>query len=74
MIDFRKLLTPEARDRLDKHKGQVARFGAMSDQELQERAQYFLDNCATPKWRPGDPVYDAVVWHVILPELIRRLK
>lgn len=51
-----------------------AKFEAMTDSELAETAQRFLHNCERPKWSRGDPVYDAVMAHNILPEMIRRLR
>ncbi len=59
-------------NRLSREQG---RFCAMSNEELQERAEYYLSQCAGPlQHLKGKPVYDSVMWHVIIPELLRRLK
>ena len=73
MIDFKKMLSPSARARLDHFDKDVAAHKAMSDEELAETTAYYLHNCERPRWNKGVPVYDGVVWHVILPELLRRL-
>lgn len=73
-IDFKKLLSPEARERLARHKRQVEHFASMTKEELVNRAEYYISNCAPTKHQKCECVYDAVVWHVIIPELIKRLK
>lgn len=51
---------------------------AMSDAELAERAEYYMGNTAGGvlgvKWLPGENVYDAVVVHTIIPEMLKRLR
>jgi hypothetical protein len=73
MVDFRKMLSPETRARLAHFDKDVAEHRAMRDEELAETTAYYLHNCERSRWREGDLVYDGVVWHVILPELLRRL-
>ncbi len=51
-----------------------AKFAAMTDEQLAETAQRYLGHCERPRWSRGEPVYDAVMVHNILPELIRRLR
>lgn len=50
------------------------KFAAMTDEQLAERAQYHLSQMQQPSWPRGTPVYDAVMYHNILPELIKRLR
>ena len=56
------------------HEEDCARFATMTDAQLAEEATRFLSNCERCRWQAGEPVYDAVVWHAILPEMIRRLR
>ena len=51
-----------------------AKFEAMTDEQLAETAQRYMDHCERPRWSRGEPVYDAVMWHNILPEFIKRLR
>ena len=79
MVDFLKMLSPEARARVESQRRNferdVAEFRAMSTEDLCERTEYYLKHCEFPKrWQPGDPVYDGAIAHVILPELLRRLR
>ena len=49
-------------------------FANLSDGDLVASAKFWMANCAAPKrWIPGDPVYDATFWHIIVPEMLRRL-
>jgi hypothetical protein len=61
----------EARGEEDRKK---AVFANMSDGDLASSAKFWMQHCVAPKrFSPGEPVYDATMWHVILPELIRRI-
>ena len=79
MVDFLRFLSPEARARVERHRAfhaaDVAEARAMSNEELCERTAYYLANAEFPhRWQPGEPVYDGVIAHVIIPELMRRVK
>lgn len=50
------------------------KFAAMPDAELAEKVQYYLSHCERPRWPRGEPVYDAVMWHNLIPEMIKRLR
>ncbi len=71
-------LTEEQRARIaardEMYRSQRARYGAMSDETLVASTRYCMGQMVDPRWSPGEPVYDAVLWHVILPELLRRLE
>ena len=78
-FNFVKFLTPEQQERIEwkrrAHEGDVAEARAMSNEELCAKTEYYLANCDFPyRWQPGEPVYDGVVAHVIIPELVRRIK
>lgn len=70
-------LTPEAAARVAErrawHEEQKARFANLSDDNLRTTAEFYMSMMEPVAFPPGDPVYDATMWHVILPELIRRL-
>jgi hypothetical protein len=74
---FKTIFEPDVRKRLDalraNHERNVQRFASMRDEELAERAAYYLRQIQRPKFSQGEPVYDVVMHDVILPELIKRL-
>ena len=80
MIDrvFRTILNPDEKAaleaRLKAHKQDQDRFAAMTDAQLAETAQHYFNHCERPRWLAGEPVYDAIMAHVIIPEMIRRLR
>jgi len=74
----RSIFTPDA---LARHEGLEAnyaedckKFAAMTDEQLAETVAYFLHHCERPRWSRGEPVYDAVMWHNLIPEMMRRLR
>jgi hypothetical protein len=65
----------------EKHLGQeqnykedCERFAAMTDEQLAETVARYLHNCQRPDWPRGTPVYDAVMWHNLIPEMMKRLR
>lgn len=50
-----------------------ARFAGMTDEQLAKAASYYLGNAARCEWLPGEPVYDGILQHNIIPEMISRL-
>lgn len=56
------------------HERRVAEHASMNDASLAATARYCLAQMTPADWAPGEPVYDATMWHVIVPELIRRLE
>lgn len=78
-FNFLKHLSPEERARIESrrkaHEKDVAEVRAMSDEELCERTEYYLKNCDFPhRYQPGEPVYDGAMAHVVIPELLRRIR
>lgn len=78
MVDFLKHMTPEARAKIERRNAhmekETTRLRAMSAEQIVKYAQLCLDNSAGPRdFPPGEPVYDNAVWHLVLPELIRRV-
>lgn len=52
-----------------------ATFANLSDADLAASAQFWMQHCSRPKRFPaGEPVYDSTFWHVIVPEMLRRLR
>lgn len=50
-------------------------FANLPDEDLAASAQFWLSQCDLPhKYERGSLVYDATLLHIIVPELIRRLK
>lgn len=79
MVDFFKHMSPEARARIEANRRNfekdVAEFQAMPSEQLCERVEYFMKNCEFPhRFQPGEPVYDGVIAHVVIPELLRRIR
>jgi hypothetical protein len=75
MVNFFKHLSSRTKALIAAHERDVAEYRAMSNAELVESAEYCLKNCEFPhRWQPGEPVYDGAMAHVVIPELLRRLK
>jgi len=78
-IDFLKHLSPEQRARIEARsqhfEKDVAEFAALSNEELADKIVYFMKNCEFPgRYQPGDPVYDGVIAHVVIPKVVKRLR
>jgi hypothetical protein len=75
MVDFmqiRKEKHPEAYERMEKYNAEVMKYEQMDHREFLERAAYIYANSSCP-YDKGVPVYDAVLYHIIIPELLNRL-
>ncbi|TCU34131.1 hypothetical protein EV129_113115 [Rhizobium azibense] len=70
-------LTPEAHARAVEtrrwQEEKVAQFASMTNESLAANAKFYARQMEPVRFAPGEPIYDATMWHVILPELIRRL-
>lgn len=78
MIDFRKLMSEEARKRhadADKYyEKELIKYRNMTSKDLKVSAKYYMTQMQEPwKHEFSCPTYDAVFWHVIIPELLKRL-
>lgn len=71
-------LSPEAKARVDECRAweekRKAEFANLSNENLIASAKLYMANMTPLRFAPGEPVYDATMWHIILPELLRRLK
>lgn len=56
------------------HKEECAKLAAMTNEQLAEYASEIWRNCERPRWARGEPVYDSIMAHNIIPELIARLR
>lgn len=46
----------------------------LSNEDLVATVKFWMAHCDAPKRaQPGQPVYDSTMWHIMLPELLRRL-
>lgn len=75
---FRDLLPPGVREQIAAADAarleRTAVFANLSDSDLVASARFWLAHCVTPKkYPPGELVYDSTFWHVIIPELLRRI-
>ena len=70
-------LTPEAQARVAESQAwaeqRKAEFANLSDDNLVASAKLYMANMEPARFAPGEPVYDATMWHIILPELMRRV-
>ena len=74
---FRASSSDEAKERLIRFRKQQREYASMSNSQLADVVKHVFDNCAIPHSRHilrGSLVYDSVMWHVAVPELIKRLK
>lgn len=71
-------LTPEAQARHAEYlawfEESKANFANLSDENLIASTKLYMQNMQPIKFAPGEPVYEATMWHVILPELMRRVR
>lgn len=71
-------LTPEAQARAATAEKWIferrAQFAAMTDESLVANTKFYARQMTPLNFAPGEPVYDATMWYVILPELLRRLE
>lgn len=79
MVDFRKLLSPEALASLDRRKAKEREVCAVDNVVLAEMLELYYKNSSPPRYSDGTPMewdgcYDAVLYHVLIPEVIKRLK
>lgn len=69
--------TPEAQARIDQYRNweaeRKAEIGALTDENLVTTAKFYMSHMSPMKFVPGEPVYDATMWHIILPELMKRI-
>lgn len=56
------------------YKEDCEKFAAMPDAMLAETVERYLQNCERPRWARGEPVYDGIMWHNLIPEMIKRLR
>lgn len=78
-MNFRKFLKPETikllEDRDEYYSKRKLEIKNLSNDNLADTAKYYLTQMEAPKhWKPGDPVYDAVFYYIIIPEILERLK
>jgi len=70
-------MTPEAQARIDEHRAWATQrrveFANLNNESLVASAKLYMANMTPAQFAPGEPVYDATMWHIILPELLRRL-
>lgn len=70
-------LSPEAQERAAQYESwfNAAKrdIGSLSDENLVATCRMYMAHAEPKRFAPGEPVYDATLWHVIMPELMRRL-
>lgn len=50
-------------------------FANLDNGDLAASAQFWLAHCEAPRrFNSSEPIYDATFYHIIVPELIKRLK
>lgn len=71
-------LTPEAQSRVAQYQSWATQkrteFANLTDESLVASAKLYMANMTPMQFAPGEPVYDATMWHIILPELLSRLR
>ncbi|THK33977.1 hypothetical protein EHS39_32895 [Ensifer sp. MPMI2T] len=77
MAPFLFPMTPEAAARAAFHRERAedyrTRFALMTDESLVATAGFYMRQMTPVDYAPGEPIYDATMWHAILPELMRRV-
>lgn len=77
-MSFLNRLPQHVQDRLaaarEAEQHQRVVFANLSDGDLAASARFWMQHCEAPRrHEPDAPVYDSTFWHVILPELLRRV-
>lgn len=71
-------LSPEAQARRAEYEAWAAErrqsFQALDNDNLVASAKMYMAQMSPIHFAPGEPVYDATMWHIILPELMRRVQ
>jgi hypothetical protein len=71
-------LTPEAQARINEYRSWASErkntVAALDDNNLVATAKIYMAQMTPLNFAPGEPVYDATMWHIILPELLRRIE
>ncbi len=50
-------------------------FRSLNNEDLVTSAKVWLAHCHAPRLvAPGEPIYDSTFWHVIIPELLERVR
>jgi len=74
MINFRQLLTPEQQRKWEYADKRREELRGLSDAEFLVRLEHCVRNIGPSRYHPGDPVYDAVLYHHMLPQVLDRLR
>lgn len=79
-MDFRDLMDEITRRDFDHCEAERKRFAAMPLAELIATVEHYFKNSSGPRnhdgtaMLPGSPSYDSALYHLLMPELLRRLK
>jgi hypothetical protein len=79
VMSFKKLLSKERQNEIAANNKWYAErmeeFEQMTDENLADTTEFFLTQMRTPwKHQPGTPVYDSTFYHILIPEILKRLK
>jgi len=74
-FDFTKLLSDEAKQDLAEFERRRAEYANLTDENLVSTLKFCMGNCTEPaKYGRGECVYNATVWHLLIPEVVHRLE
>ena len=74
-FNFRDIMDDETKRDLDEFNRRQAEYANLNDESLVATAKYCMSQCQEPqRWGRGECVYNATVWHLLMPEIIRRLE
>jgi hypothetical protein len=78
-MNFRRLLSSKRQKEIaeqdEVYEEKFIVFRSMNSQNLASTLEFYTSNMSVPwKYEPGCPVYDATFWHIIIPEVLRRLR
>ena len=75
MVDFYALLSDETKADLAEFEKRKAEYANLTNENFISTAKFSMGQCREPgRWGKGECVYNATVWHLLIPEAFRRIE
>jgi len=75
MVNFYDLISDETKADLAEFEKRKAEYANLTNDNFIATAKYSMGQCREPAmWGKGECVYNATVWHLLMPEAFRRIE